>query len=157
MTSPKLTGRALSSLARAAKNAGALRGKRIGSQLRERIILHVSAANSCAVCSATHGAVGRVVGLDAEDVRESRALDPPVTLDERTRVALRYAELRTRGEEDAHPEDVRRFELLFDEEERREVRAVVDLFTFNNRFNNTWEGVLPGAAARRRRLGIPEE
>ena len=35
-----------------------------------------------------------------------------------------------------------------------EVRAIIDGMTFANRFNNTWEGLLPGAAARRRKLGI---
>lgn len=156
MKPPKLTGRALGSLGRALKNAGALRGKRIGAQLRERIVLHVSAVNSCAVCSVNHGLTARVAGLDADDIRACRAAEPPDTLDERTRAALRYAEVRTRGEEEQSSADVRRFEALFDEEERREVRAIADLFTFNNRFNNSWEGVLPGAAARRRKLGIGE-
>ncbi len=154
MTHPKLDLRSFASLARAAKNVAAWRGKRIGAELREQIILHVSATNSCPVCSAAHQLVARAVGLDDEDVREARAPEPPPDLDERTRVALRYADARTRGEDD--PDLVARFEQLFDPEEQREVRAIVDLFTFANRFNNTWEAPLPGAAWRRRKLGIPE-
>ncbi len=155
MKPPKLSGRALSSLGRAVRNAGALRGEAIGAQLRETVILHVSAVNSCAVCSAAHGVAGRKAGLSDGDIAAARACEPPESLDERTRAALRYAELRTRGEEAEHPEDVRRFEGLFSNAEQREVRAIVDLFTFNNRFSNTWESVLPGAARRRRKLGIP--
>lgn len=153
---PKLSGRAIRSLGSAVVRPAALRGRHIGARLREQIILHVASVNSCPVCSATHAAAARVVGLDAKDIRAARALEPPAELAERTRVALRYAELRTRGEEASHPEEVRRFEALFSEAEQREVRAVVDLFTFNTRFNNTWEGALPGARRRRRKLGIPE-
>ena len=46
------------------------------------------------------------------------------------------------------------FESAFDDAIKREVRTVVDLFTFNNRFNNTWEGLVPGAAKRRNALGL---
>ena len=75
----------------------------------------------------------------------------------RTRAALRYAELRTVGWENDFPDDVAAFEKAFTPEEQREVRAIADLFTFNNRFNNTWVAVLPGAQARRQRLGIGQE
>jgi len=53
-----------------------------------------------------------------------------------------------------HPEDVAAFEREFSTRERAAVRAFVDFFTFTNRFNNTWERLLPGAAARRQRLNI---
>ena len=33
-----------------------------------------------------------------------------------------------------------------------EIDAVIDRMTFNNAFNNTWEGVLPGAERRRSRF-----
>ena len=65
-----------------------------------------------------------------------------------TRVALRYAELRTAGVEDGNPDDLARFDQAFSGREQREIRAVVDLFIFTNRFNNTWEAaVSPPAAA----------
>ncbi len=35
-----------------------------------------------------------------------------------------------------------------------EVRALVNLFTFSNRFNNTWEELVLGAQERRSRLGL---
>jgi alkylhydroperoxidase family enzyme len=101
--------------------------------LRERIILHVSAINGCAVCTAVH-APRCPVPLPSAD-------------DERTRAAFLYAAARTRGERARLPD-------AFSRDERRGIRAVVDLFTFNNRFNNTWERWLPGAAARRAKLGM---
>lgn len=155
MRPPKLSKGSVRSLGRAVAHPGALRGRALGKRLREEIILHVSAVNSCYVCSKMHEIIGRRVGLSDAEVRAARAIEPSPELDARTRVALRYAELRTRGEENAHPEEVRRFERELSPGERREVRGIVDLFTFTNRLNNTVEGVLPGARRRRRKLGLP--
>ncbi len=42
---------------------------------------------------------------------------------------------------------------MFSADERAAVRATVDLFTFTNRFSNTWERLRGGAALRRRLIG----
>ena len=147
-----LSGHAIRSLARAMAHPLSLRCKTIGPRLREQIVLRVSAINRCAVCSAIHGVVAKVEGLTADDIRKARTALDDQAHDHRTQVALRYAELRTAAQEADFPEALAAFEGEFDEEERREVRAIVDLFTFNNRFNNSWEGVLPGAERRRRNL-----
>jgi len=147
MNAPTLSLYSLRSLARALQHPAALLGRRIGPQLRERIILRVSSINRCAVCSAVHAGVARVEGLSGDDIHDAR-------LDERSLIALRYAELRTAGLEADHPDDVAAFEQAFTPSEQTEVRAIVDLFTFNNRFNNTWEAWLPGAQRRRQRMGL---
>lgn len=72
------------------------------------------------------------------DIEEACALDLGAR-DERTRIALRYAEARTLDAEAENPDEVAAFEAEFTPEEQRALRATVDLFTFNNRFNNTWE------------------
>lgn len=147
---PTLSLYALRSLARALVRWPAIRA--IDPQLRERVILHVSSVNVCAVCSAFHTRAGHRVGLTDEDIRTAQSLHPG-GLDARTDAALRYAELRTLDRERDHPEDVAHFERLFTPAEQRALRATIDLFTFNNRFNNTWERLVPGAAKRRRELG----
>ncbi|MEZ4438572.1 MAG: carboxymuconolactone decarboxylase family protein [Polyangiaceae bacterium] len=155
MTSPTLDRRSFTSLGRALRDWRVLRTPKIGAALRELIILHVSSVNGCPVCSVAHGLAGRASGLGREDIRAARACEPTdPRFDERTRVALRYAELRTLDQERAHTDEGAEFAALFDPEEQREVRAIVDLFTFNNRFNNTWERWLPGAERRRERLGL---
>jgi AhpD family alkylhydroperoxidase len=154
MTAPKLSWYAIQSLARALTHPGALLGRAIGGALRERVTLRVSSLNSCAICSAVHGVVARVEGLTADDIRQARTADGDEQQDGRTRAALRYAELRTAGVEDGNPDDLARFQQAFSPREQREIRAVVDLFTFTNRFNNTWEAAVPGAGSRRRRLGL---
>lgn len=154
--SPKLSGYALKSLWRAmASRRGrrALKSDVLGPRLREQIILHVSSLNDCAVCSSMHGKRAARLGLDSGQIAAARGA-PLDSFDARTRAALAYAELRTLdGERDA-PDVVAAFEAAYSDEEQAAVRAVVDLFTFNNRFNNTWEGILPGAKQRRRKLGI---
>jgi AhpD family alkylhydroperoxidase len=149
---PILSLHALCSLARAVVRWPAARGRGVDARLREEIILHVSSVNTCPVCSAFHVRSGHRVGLTDVEIRAAQSLDLG-GWDERTRAALRYAELRTSDRERDHPDDVARFERLFSAEERTAIRATVDLFTFTNRFNNTWERVLPGAQARRRGLG----
>lgn len=152
MKAPTLSRYALCSLGRALRNASSLLGG-IDRRLREEIILHVSSVNSCPVCSAVHGGRAHRIGLSDGDIAHARELDVS-GWDERTRVALRYAELRTTDHEHEHPEEVAAFERHFTPKQQAAVRATVDLFTFTNRFNNTWEQLLPGAAARRRRYGI---
>jgi AhpD family alkylhydroperoxidase len=153
MNAPMLSLYSLRSLARALQHPAALLGRRIGPQLRERIILRVSSINRCAVCSAVHAGVARVEGLSGDDIHDARKASKD-RLDERSLIALRYAELRTAGLEADHPDDVAAFEQAFTPSEQTEVRAIVDLFTFNNRFNNTWEAWLPGAQRRRQRMGL---
>jgi AhpD family alkylhydroperoxidase len=156
---PKLSTHALRSLMRAMGQRDALHGDALAPELRERIILHVSAVNRCAVCSAVHEKSARRAGLDDDEVAQTLARDR-AGLDEKTAAALRYAELRTQdrlGEGGAEVEQaVAALDRHFSAEQRAAIDAVVDLFTFNNRFNNTWEGPMPGAVARRRRLGITE-
>lgn len=143
MRSPTLSLYALRSLGRALARWPAARGRGVDPELRERVIVHVSSLNSCPVCLAFHAGDARSRTLDGTDPRDPR-LD----------AALRYAELRTLGRERFFPGDVARFERSFSPVEQAALRATVDLFTFTNRFNNTWEQLVPGAAARRRRLRI---
>lgn len=144
---------ALRSLARALARWPSARGRGLDPVLRERIILHVSSLNSCPVCSAVHGRNAHRLGLDDREVMAARMTELD-GWDRRTRAVLRYAELRTLAHERAHPDEVATFQQLFTPAEQAAVRATVDLFTFTNRFNNTWERWLPGAAARRRRMGL---
>jgi AhpD family alkylhydroperoxidase len=153
MKAPMLSLRAVRGMIRALGRWPAAKGRGLDRALRERIILHVSAVNSCSVCTAAHTRTAARVGLAEDDIAAACALDLGPR-DERTRAALRYAELRTRGVLREHADDVARFEAQFSDVERAAVDATVDLFTFNTRYNNTGERWLPGAQARRRRLGI---
>jgi len=135
---PVLSCHALRSLARAVVRWPRAKGRGVDPALRERVILHVSAINTCAVCTAFHVRSAKRIGLDGDDIAAACALDLGGR-DERTRAALRYAELRTLDLERDHPDEVARFEALFSPDERAAIRATVDLFTFNNRFNNTWQ------------------
>ncbi len=148
-----LSSHALCSLGRALRRWPAARGRGLDPQLRERIVLHVSSVNTCPVCSAVHQVTGHRAGLSDGDIAAARSLELD-GWDARTRAALRYAELRTLDHERHHPEALADLIRLFAPAERVAIAATVDLFTFTNRFNNTWERWLPGAADRRRRLGI---
>lgn len=56
--------------------AGAAAGGRLDARQRELIALTVGEANDCTYCVAAHGAIGRMVGLDAAAIdaaREARA------------------------------------------------------------------------------------
>ncbi len=116
--------------------------------LKERIVLRVSRVNDCAVCSSLHTRRATRLGLSSDEVRAAQEAHE-TAFDEKTQAALRYAELRTRG--DDNPEARSMFEKLYTTEERAAIDSVIDTFTFNNRFNNTWETLLPGAAKRRER------
>jgi AhpD family alkylhydroperoxidase len=152
MDRPTLSLHAICSLGRALTHWPQAKGRGLDPQLRERIILHVSAVNSCDVCTAFHVRAAERVGLDDGDIAAACKLDL-TPRDERTRAALHYAELRTLDleHEAEHAGAVAAFEREFSADEQAAVRATVDLFTFNNRFNNTWER-LPGSGFVKRQL-----
>jgi AhpD family alkylhydroperoxidase len=150
----------MKSLMRAVSERDALASDALAPELRTRIALHVSAINRCAVCVTELQKSAPAAGLDDGQVAQTLAGEVE-ELDEPTQVALRYAELRTRdrlgdGSGEVH-EAVLALARHFGPEQRATIDAVVDRMTFNNRFNNTWEGLMPGASARRRRLGLDEE
>jgi AhpD family alkylhydroperoxidase len=149
---PTLDRSAMGALGSAIRSPGALLARNIGPRLREQVILRVSSVNSCPACSLMHGIVARrAVGMSRAEIRAARA---GAVADERASVALRFAELRTTGEEEAHPGATREFQAVFSKEEQREIRAFADLFTFMNRFMNSLESRVPGADWRRRKLGL---
>jgi uncharacterized peroxidase-related enzyme len=114
--------------------SGALHKGTLSAKVREQLSLAVAQANGCDYCLAAHSAIGKMVGLTAEQVRDSRqggAVDP------RTDALIRFAlELvQTRGRvSDATLDDVRA--AGFDDGVIAEVVAHVALDTFTNYFNN---------------------
>ncbi len=152
MPRPLIGAYAMRSLLRAFARWAEAHGRGVDPVLRERVILHVSAINRCEVCTAFHIRSARRIGLTEDDIGAACRLDTEVR-DDRTRAAMRYAELRTLDLEGDHPEEVAAFEATFTPEEQAALRATIDLFTFNNRFNNTWQH-LPGANLVKRALRV---
>lgn len=114
--------------------SGALGRGTLPAKIREQISLAVAQANGCEYCLAAHSAIGKTVGLTAEQIRDSRrggAVDPRAeTL---TRFALEV--LKTRGNvSDASLAEVR--EAGFNDGAIAEVVAHVALDVFTNYFNN---------------------
>lgn len=157
MHAPGLSLSSLRALGRALGAPSAWAGHHIGARLRELIILHVSSINGCPICCAMHAELAISFGVEDPELHAALACDPEAAaLDARTRVALRYTELRTRGCEGDDPVAVERFASSFSPAQQREIRLITDLFTFATRFNNSWERWVPGATTRRARMGLCE-
>jgi uncharacterized peroxidase-related enzyme len=104
---------------------------------RERISLAVAEANRCEYCLAAHSAIGRMVGLTADQIRDSRL---GTSVDAKTDALIRFARkvVDARGRV-SHDEldDIRR--AGFDDAAIAEVVANVALNVFTNYFNNVVE------------------
>jgi uncharacterized peroxidase-related enzyme len=117
--------------------SGALSKGTLPAKVREQIALTVAQVNGCDYCLSAHSTIGKMVGLTAEQIRDSRlgtAVDP------RTDALLRFARkvVETRGwVSDADLADVR--EAGFDDSVIAEVVAHVALNVFTNYFNNVAE------------------
>jgi len=104
------------------------------ARVREQIALTVSEENGCDYCLAAHSAIGKMVGLTAEQINDSRlgtAIDPKVA------ALLGFARkvARTHGHvADADLDEVR--EAGYDDAAIAEVVAHVALNAFTNFFNN---------------------
>ena len=112
---------------------GALARGALPARVREQIALAVAQANGCDYCLAAHSAVGRMVGLTADQIRDSRlgtAVDPKV--DALIRFALKVVDARGRvGDVDL--DEVRG--AGFDDAAIVEVIANVALHVYANYFN----------------------
>jgi uncharacterized peroxidase-related enzyme len=114
--------------------SGALRKGTLSPKVREQISLAVAQANGCEYCLAAHSAIGKAVGLTAEQIRDSRlgtAADPRA--DALIRFAVKVVEARGRVS-DADLADVRA--TGFGDGTIAEVVAHVALGIFTNYFNN---------------------
>jgi uncharacterized peroxidase-related enzyme len=113
--------------------SGALSKGTLPDRAREQIALAVAQANGCDYCVAAHSAVGRMVGLTVDQIRDSRlgtAVDPKA--DALVRFALKVVSARgavSNGDLD----EVRR--AGFDDAAIAEVVANVVLHVFTNYFN----------------------
>jgi uncharacterized peroxidase-related enzyme len=103
------------------------------AKLREQIALAVAEANGCDYCLAAHSAIGKMVGLTADQIRDSRlgsAVDPKAD------ALIQFARklVAARGHlSDGDLSDVR--EAGFDDGAIAEVIANVALHVFTNYFN----------------------
>jgi uncharacterized peroxidase-related enzyme len=114
--------------------SGALGKGTLSAKAREQIALAVAQANGCEYCLAAHSAVGKMVGLTAEQIQDSRRGD---AVDPKADALIRFARrvLDTRGRvSDGDIDEVR--EAGLDDGAVAEVVANVALHVFTNYFNN---------------------
>jgi uncharacterized peroxidase-related enzyme len=117
--------------------SGALGHGTLPARAREQIALAVAQANRCDYCLAAHSAIGRMVGLTADQIRDSRlgtAVDPKA--DALVRFAIKV--VNTRGAvSDGDLDEVRG--AGFNDAAIAEVVANVALHVFTNYFNRLAE------------------
>ncbi|MFO0879040.1 MAG: carboxymuconolactone decarboxylase family protein [Gemmataceae bacterium] len=114
--------------------SGALGQGALPARIREQIALAIAEANGCDYCLAAHTAIGKMTGLTADQIRDSRhgtAVDPKA--DALIRFARRIVDTRGRvSGADLHA--VR--EAGYDDGAIAEVVAHVALSVFTNYFNH---------------------
>lgn len=105
----------------------------LNAKLREQLALAIAQANDCDYCLAAHSAVGKMVGLTADQIRDSRRGE---AVDTRADALIHFAlqVLANRGAvSDADLQAVR--DAGFDDGAISEVVAQVALHNFTNYFN----------------------
>ncbi len=120
--------------------SGALAGGLLSAKLREQISLAVADANSCEYCLSAHTAIGKMVGLNENEIIASRRASSD---DAKTNAALMFAHqiVVKRGEVD--DTDVRTVRAAgFNDGEITEIIANVALNIFTNYFNHVAQTVV---------------
>jgi uncharacterized peroxidase-related enzyme len=105
----------------------------LSAKLREQIALAISQKNQCDYCVAAHSAIGKVVGLTAEQIEDGRQ---GTAVDSKTETLIRFALklVQNRGKV-AVSDIVEIREAGFNEGAIAEVIAHVALNVFTNYFN----------------------
>lgn len=117
--------------------SGALAGGRLAPRIREQLALVVAEANECGYCLSAHSAIGKKVGLSAEQIAASRqgeASDPKAA------GALRFAKAIVDGRGEVTDGDFAAArEAGLDDAEIAEVITHVALNVLTNYFNKAAE------------------
>jgi uncharacterized peroxidase-related enzyme len=117
--------------------SGTLGKGSLPAKAREQIALAVSQANECDYCLAAHSAIGKMVGLSADQIRDSRlgaAVDPKID------ALIRFARKLVDNRGQVSNEDVQDVRAAgFEDGVIAEVVANVALSIFTNYFNNVAE------------------
>lgn len=112
--------------------AGALARGVLPARLREQIALVVSEANRCDYCLSAHWAVGRRLGLSADELAAARRGGGEA----KTAAALRFALLVNNARGDVAPADLEAVRAAgYSDEEITEILAHVALNAMTNYFN----------------------
>jgi uncharacterized peroxidase-related enzyme len=110
--------------------SGALARGKLSAKVREQIALAVAETNGCDYCLAAHSAIGKMVGLSADQIRDSRlgaAVDP------KTDALIRFARKIVESHGRVRGEDLRQVRAQgFDDGAIAEVVAAVALDIFTN-------------------------
>ena len=117
--------------------SGALGKGALSAKNRERIALVVAQQNQCDYCLAAHSTIGKMVGLTAEEIQDSRK---GTSTDSKSDVLVQFAQkvLETKGRvTDADLQSVRT--AGFDDGVLAEVVGHVALNIFTNYFNHVAE------------------
>jgi uncharacterized peroxidase-related enzyme len=113
--------------------SGALARGMLSAKIREQISLAVAEANGCAYCLAAHSAAGKMVGLTADQIRDSRlgtAVDP------KSDVLIKFARQVVDKRGHVGDDDIQRVhDAGFDDGVVAEVVAGVALGICTNYFN----------------------
>lgn len=120
--------------------SGALSGGLLNAKLREQIALTVADANNCEYCLSAHTAIGKMVGLNENELAASRRA---TSIDAKTDAALKFAHqiVIKRGEVlDSEVQAVRA--AGYSDGEIVEIVANVALNIFTNYFNHVAQTVV---------------
>lgn len=112
----------------------ALEDSRLSAAERETIALAVSQINGCDYCLAAHTAIGKMVGLDEDEIVDIRRFTAG---DERRRALVEFTETFVEGRgwvDDEDVDDLR--EAGFSDGEIAEIPVVVALTFMSNWFNH---------------------
>ena len=106
----------------------------LDAKFREQIALTVAQANSCAYCLAAHSALGKMVGLSAEDIRSSREAHARAA---KRNAGLRFAQALVIERGDVSDQTVAAVKAAgYSEGEIAEIVANVAINIFTNYFNH---------------------
>ncbi len=112
----------------------------LSAKLREQIALAVGEANGCQYCVAAHAALGRMAGLNDEEVANSRRGSSP---DRKTHAALTFSRRVVRERGSVSDDDIASLRSVgFDDGGIAEIVANVAVNIFTNYFNHVAETVV---------------
>ncbi len=129
-------------VSRAPRIIEAYYSKRVPWALAEKIMLAVTAVNDCKHCARFHGALARLSGVEAEEIKGLLRMEIGAQVDDYERPALQFAQEYAQTGGRPAGENLQEFKRFYGEAATRDILLYLRMICVGNLTGNTFDALL---------------
>ncbi|HQP30152.1 MAG TPA: carboxymuconolactone decarboxylase family protein [Deltaproteobacteria bacterium] len=129
-------------VSRAPRIIEAYYSRRVPWALAEKIMLAVTAVHDCRHCARFHGALARLSGVEAEEIKGLLRMEIGAQVDDYERPALQFAQEYAQTEDRPSKENLQELKRFYGEAATRDILLYLRMICVGNLTGNTFDALL---------------